>query len=123
MFKFVELRKNHGDEEQRTRDLFLALWVPDLFMRRVRDDKPWSLMCPDEYPGLQNAHGAAFDALYEREGRVRATVSARKLWQEVVGSQIETGTPYVGFKDACNAKSNHSHLGTIRSSHLCAEIV
>ena len=126
IFEFIELRKNHGSEEQRTRDLFLALWVPDLFMRRVMEGGSWSLFCPNECRGLQDVHGSEFDSLYasyEKSGRARRTVPAADLWEQIICCQIETGTPYVCFKDACNSKSNQSNLGTIRSSNLCAEIV
>ena len=126
IFEFIELRKNHGDEEQRTRDLFLALWVPDLFMRRVMSGGSWSLFCPNECRGLRDVHGEEFDALYEsfeKGGAARRTVPAMELWQHIIRCQIETGTPYICFKDACNAKSNQSNLGTIKSSNLCAEIV
>lgn len=126
IFQFIELRKNHGDEEQRTRDLFLALWVPDLFMRRVMSGGSWSLFCPDECRGLRDVYGEEFDALYEsfeKSGAARRTVPAMELWQQIIRCQIETGTPYVCFKDACNSKSNQSNLGTIKSSNLCAEIV
>jgi ribonucleoside-diphosphate reductase alpha subunit len=124
--EFLELRKNHGDEESRCRDLFLSLWVPDLFMRRVQNDEVWSLFCPDECPGLDAVHGAEFDRLYESYeslGKARRTVRAVKLWNQIVTSQIETGTPYLVSKDQANAKSNQSHLGTISSSNLCAEII
>jgi ribonucleoside-diphosphate reductase alpha subunit len=123
---FLELRKNHGDEESRCRDLFISLWVPDLFMRRVESGGMWSLFCPDECPGLDEAHGEDFDRLYaayEAQGRARRTMPAAKLWSQIVTSQIETGTPYLVSKDQCNAKSNQMHLGTISSSNLCAEIV
>ena len=124
--EWLALRRNQGAEEERARDLFYALWTPDLFMRRVRAGADWSLLCPDECPGLSEVHGAEFDALYERyeaEGKARATVKADALWREVVRSQVETGNPYVLFKDACNRKSNQNHLGTIKSSNLCAEVV
>jgi ribonucleoside-diphosphate reductase alpha subunit len=124
--EFLELRKNHGDEESRCRDLFLSLWVPDLFMRRVEAGEQWSLFCPDECPGLDAAHGEAFDRLYESyeaAGRARRTMPAAKLMRLIVTSQIETGTPYMISKDQANAKSNQGHLGTISSSNLCAEIV
>ena len=118
VFEFLELRKNQGAEELRARDLFLSLWVPDLFMRRVEANSTWSLFCPAEAPGLSDAHGAAFEELYLRyettPGLARRTFPAQELWQAVVDSQIETGTPYVLFKDAVNAKSNQQNLGTIK---------
>ncbi|KAG5179030.1 ribonucleotide reductase [Tribonema minus] len=122
----LELRKNHGKDELRARDLFYGLWVPDLFMRRVEEDAEWSLMCPHQCPGLADAWGPEFDALYERyekEGRYVRRVRARDLWYRVLDAQIETGTPYIMYKDACNAKSNQQNLGTIRSSNLCCEVV
>ena len=121
-----QLRKNHGKEERRARDLFYGLWIPDLFMRRVEADESWSLMCPDECPGLLDVHGEAFDRLYERyeaEGRAMRVVRARTLWRAILDAQIETGTPYMLYKDHCNAKSNQQHLGTVRSSNLCCEII
>jgi ribonucleoside-diphosphate reductase alpha chain len=126
IFDFMELRKNHGKEELRARDLFFALWVPDLFMKRVEQDSTWSLFCPNEAPGLSDCHGAEFEALYtqyEKEGRARKTIKAQELWFAVLESQIETGTPYMLYKDACNSKSNQQNLGTIKSSNLCTEIV
>ena len=126
IFDFLDLRKNHGKEESRARDLFYALWIPDLFMKRVKADADWSLMCPDECPGLHEVWGDEFEALYEkyeREGRARKTVKAQKLWYHVIESQIETGTPYMLYKDACNRKSNQQNLGTIKCSNLCTEIV
>lgn len=126
VFAFLHLRKNHGAEEERARDLFYALWTPDLFMKRVEEDGVWSLMCPNESPGLVDVYGEDFDALYtsyEESGRFRRQVRARELWQAIVQSQLETGTPYMLYKDACNAKSNHQHLGVLRSSNLCTEIV
>merc|ERR1712088_442947 len=126
IFDFLDLRKNHGKEEQRARDLFYALWVPDLFMKRVKTDGEWSLMCPDECPGLHEVWGEEFEALYEkyeREGRARRKVKAQKLWYSIIESQIETGTPYMLYKDACNRKSNQQNLGTIKCSNLCTEIV
>ncbi len=123
---FLELKKNHGKEEDRARDLFYALWVPDLFMERVKADGTWSLFCPNEAKGLSECHGDAFRALYERyeaEGRARETIRAQDLWSVVLNTMIETGTPYVLFKDACNRYSNHTHLGTIKTSNLCTEIV
>lgn len=123
---FLELKKNHGKEELRARDLFYALWIPDLFMERVLNDESWSLFCPSEAPGLYDAYGAEFVQLYQRfekEGRARKTVRAQELWHQICQSQIETGTPYILYKDACNEKSNQKNLGTIRSSNLCTEIV
>ena len=126
IFEFLDLKKNHGKEEMRARDLFYALWVPDLFMERVRDDKQWSLFCPNEAQKLFDTYGGEFEALYhqyEREGKARKTVSARELWNKILESQIETGTPYILYKDAANKKSNQKNLGTIRSSNLCTEIM
>lgn len=126
IFAFLDLRKNHGKEELRARDLFLALWVNDLFMKRVEDDAEWSLFCPHEAPDLQNTYGAEFEKLYtqyEEEGRARRTVPARELWNAILEAQIETGTPYLLYKDACNEKSNQKNLGTIKSSNLCTEII
>ena len=123
---FLDMKKNTGAEEERARDLFYALWVPDLFMERVDANGTWTLMCPDECPGLADAVGPAFKALYEKyeaEGHGRKTVSAQKLWFKILDSQIETGTPYLLYKDACNLKSNQQNLGTIKSSNLCSEIV
>ncbi len=122
---FLEMRKNHGDEEMRARDLFYALWVSDLFMERVKADEPWSLMCPDECPGLSDVYGDTFKTLYqqyEAEGRARRTVKARDLWFRILDAQMETGTPYLLYKDAVNHKSNQKNLGTIKSSNLCCEI-
>lgn len=119
---FLDMKKNTGAEEERARDLFYALWIPDLFMERVDANGSWTLMCPDECPGLADAVGPAFNALYEKyeaEGRGRKTVSAQKLWFKILDSQIETGTPYLLYKDACNLKSNQQNLGTIKSSNLC----
>uniref|UniRef100_A0A6A7GA80 Ribonucleoside-diphosphate reductase n=4 Tax=Hirondellea gigas TaxID=1518452 RepID=A0A6A7GA80_9CRUS len=126
IFQFLELRKNHGHEEDRARDLFYALWTPDLFMQRVESDTDWSLFCPDEAPGLHDVYGEKFEALYhkyEKEGRARRVVKARALWSTILQSQIETGTPYMLYKDACNRKSNQKNLGTIKSSNLCTEII
>ena len=123
---FLELRKNHGDEETKARDLFYALWVPDLFMKRVKENGSWSLFCPDQCPGLAEVYGAEFEALYtkyEREGKARKIMEARKLFFAVLESQMETGTPYLLYKDAANAKSNQKNLGTIKSSNLCTEII
>merc|ERR1711953_1167369 len=126
VFDFLDLRKNHGKEEQRARDLFYALWIPDLFMKRVKADENWSWMCPDECPGLHEVWGEEFEALhekYEKEGRARKSVKAQKLWYSIIESQIETGTPYMLYKDACNRKSDQQNLGTIKCSNLCTEIV
>jgi ribonucleoside-diphosphate reductase alpha chain len=123
---FLDLKKNHGKEEARARDLFYALWIPDLFMKRVKEDSTWTLMCPNECPGLADTHGAEFEALYtkyEQEGRGRATVKAQDIWFKILESQIETGTPYMLYKDAANGKSNQKNLGTIKSSNLCTEIM
>ncbi len=126
IFEFLDLKKNHGKEENRARDLFFALWTPDLFMERVENNGAWTLMCPNECPGLGEAWGTDFERLYtkyEREGRGRATIEARKLWAAILDSQTETGTPYMLFKDAANRKSNQQNLGTIKSSNLCTEII
>jgi ribonucleoside-diphosphate reductase subunit M1 len=126
VFDFLDLRKNHGKEEQRARDLFFALWIPDLFMKRVEQDGMWSLMCPNECPGLHEVWGEEFEELYERyekEGRARKQVKAQQVWYAIIESQIETGTPYMLYKDACNRKSNQQNLGTIKCSNLCTEIV
>ena len=123
---FLQLRKNYGNEEQRTRDLFLGLWVPDVFMERVRDDGTWSLMNPAECIGLAEVWGADFRALYESyeaQGRFVAQLPARAVWNKIIESQMETGQPYMLYKDTCNAKSNQQNLGTIKCSNLCAEIV
>jgi len=119
---FLEMRKNHGDEEMRARDLFYALWTPDLFMERVKENAKWSYFCPDECPGLSDVYGDAFKALYEKyeaEGKERKRVNARDLWFKILDAQMETGTPYLLFKDAANEKSNQKNLGTIKSSNLC----
>lgn len=126
IFDFLDLRKNHGKEEMRTRDLFLGMWIPDLFMKRVQEDGLWTLMCPNECPGLYDVHSEEFDALYtkyEAENRGRKTVKAREIWEKILESQIETGLPYMLYKDAANRKSNQKNLGTIRSSNLCTEII
>ena len=126
VFDFLDLRKNHGKEEVRARDLFLALWIPDLFMKRVEKNGDWTLMCPNECPGLADVYGDEFEALYEqyeREGRGRKTIRAQKLWYSILEAQTETGNPFMLYKDACNRKSNQKNLGTIRSSNLCTEIV
>ncbi|MFI5204886.1 MAG: ribonucleoside-diphosphate reductase subunit alpha, partial [Flavobacteriales bacterium] len=126
VFDFLDLKKNHGKEEQRARDLFYAMWIPDLFMRRVEENGKWTLMCPNECPGLSDCYGKKFDELYtryEQEGKGRKTINAQDLWFQILQSQIETGTPYILYKDACNEKSNQKNLGTIKSSNLCTEIV
>ncbi|MBK12783.1 MAG: ribonucleoside-diphosphate reductase subunit alpha [Crocinitomicaceae bacterium] len=126
IFDFLDLKKNHGKEEQRARDLFYALWVPDLFMKRVEEDGDWTLMCPNECPGLPDSWGPEFEALYEKyeaEGKGRKTIKAQELWFKIVENQIETGVPYMLYKDAANSKSNQQNLGTIRCSNLCTEIV
>lgn len=126
VFEFLDLRKNHGKEEMRARDLFYALWIPDLFMKRVEADGEWSLFCPNEAPGLHETWGENFEALYqqyEEEGRARKTIKAQELWFAILEAQIETGTPYLLYKDAANGKSNQQNLGTIKSSNLCTEII
>ena len=126
IFDFLELKKNHGKEEMRARDLFYAMWIPDLFMKRVEADGEWTLMCPNECPGLFSTHSEEFETLYtqyEAEGKGRKTIKARELWEKILESQIETGTPYMLYKDAANRKSNQQNLGTIRSSNLCTEIL
>ncbi|MFT4848518.1 MAG: ribonucleoside-diphosphate reductase alpha chain [Sediminicola sp.] len=126
IFDFLDLKKNTGKEEMRARDLFYAMWIPDLFMKRVQDDADWTLMCPNECPGLFDCHGEEFDAMYhkyEAEDKGRKTIRARELWEKIMESQIETGTPYMLYKDAANRKSNQKNLGTIRSSNLCTEIM
>ncbi|KAK3811116.1 MAG: ribonucleotide reductase [Benniella sp.] len=126
VFDFLDLRKNTGKEENRARDLFFALWIPDLFMKRIEENGDWSLFCPAEAPGLQDVWGEKFEELYtsyEREGRARKTIKAQKLWFAILESQTETGTPYMLYKDACNRKSNQQNLGTIKCSNLCTEIV
>ena len=126
IFDFLDLRKNHGKEEQRARDLFYALWTPDLFMKRVEENGDWTLMCPHECPGLSDTHGKNFEKLYkkyESEGKGRKTIKAQELWFKILESQIETGTPYMLYKDAANEKSNQKNLGTIKSSNLCTEII
>jgi len=126
IYDFLELKKNHGKEELRARDLFFAAWIPDLFMERVKNDAEWSLFCPNEAPGLYDCYGGEFEALYhryEKEGRARKVVRAQELWFAILESQIETGTPYILYKDHANRKSNQKNLGTIRSSNLCTEIM
>lgn len=126
IFEFLDLKKNTGKEEMRARDLFFAMWTSDLFMKRVQEDTTWTLMCPNECPGLYDVYGDEFEALYtdyEFRGKGRKTIRARELWEKILESQIETGTPYMLYKDAANRKSNHKNLGTIRSSNLCTEIM
>ena len=126
IYDFLDLKKNHGKEEMRARDLFYAMWIPDLFMKRVESNEDWTLMCPNECPGLYDCHSEEFEKLYlnyEKEGKGRKTIKARELWEKILESQIETGTPYMLYKDACNRKSNQKNLGTIRSSNLCTEIL
>ncbi|UKJ08995.1 ribonucleoside-diphosphate reductase subunit alpha [Solitalea lacus] len=126
IFEFLDLRKNHGKEELRARDLFYALWIPDLFMKRVEENGSWSLFCPHEAPGLHDTYGEEFEALYEKyekEDRARKTIKAQELWFAIMDAQIETGTPYMLYKDAANKKSNQKNLGTIKSSNLCTEIM
>jgi ribonucleoside-diphosphate reductase alpha chain len=126
VFDFLDLKKNHGKEESRARDLFFALWIPDLFMKRVKENGDWTLMCPHECPGLSDTHSAEFEKLYtsyEKAGKGRKTIKAQELWFKILESQIETGTPYMLYKDAANAKSNQQNLGTIKSSNLCTEII
>jgi ribonucleoside-diphosphate reductase subunit M1 len=126
IFQFLDCRKNTGAEEHRARDLFFALWIPDLFMKRVENDEDWTLMCPHECPGLFEVWGEKFEALYEqyeKEGRGRKVLPARKLWDAIISAQIETGNPFMLYKDACNRKSNQQNLGTIACSNLCTEIV
>tara|TARA_R110002049_G_scaffold15417_8_gene63110 strand:+ start:17165 stop:19639 length:2475 start_codon:yes stop_codon:yes gene_type:complete len=126
IYEFLDLKKNHGKEEMRARDLFYAMWIPDLFMKRVEANENWTLMCPNECPGLFNHHSEDFEKLYfkyEAENKGRKTVKARELWEKILESQIETGTPYMLYKDAANRKSNQQNLGTIRSSNLCTEIM
>jgi ribonucleoside-diphosphate reductase alpha chain len=126
IFEFLDLKKNTGKEEMRARDLFFAMWTSDLFMKRVQEDAHWTLMCPNECPGLYDVHGEEFEKLYisyEERGKGRKTIKARELWEKILESQIETGTPYMLYKDAANRKSNQKNLGTIRSSNLCTEIM
>ncbi|MCW5910193.1 MAG: ribonucleoside-diphosphate reductase subunit alpha [Cyclobacteriaceae bacterium] len=126
IFDFLELKKNHGKEEMRARDLFYALWIPDLFMKRIENNEEWSLFCPNEAPGLADCWGEEFERLYEKyekEGKARKKIKAQDLWFEILEAQIETGTPYMLYKDAANRKSNQKHLGTIKSSNLCTEII
>lgn len=123
---FLQMRKNHGDEELKARDLFYALWIPDLFMERVKANDIWTLMCPDECPGLSDVYGDDFKVLYEnyeKSGKGRSVMNARDIWFQIMDAQMETGTPYLLYKDACNRKSNQKNLGTIKSSNLCTEIV
>jgi len=123
---FLDLRKNTGKEELRARDLFLALWTPDLFMKRVKENESWSLFSPSEVPGLWEKYGDDFEKAYieaEEAGKARKTIKARDLWTKIIESQVETGTPYMLYKDAANKKSNQQNLGTIKSSNLCTEIL
>jgi ribonucleoside-diphosphate reductase alpha chain len=126
IFDFLDLKKNTGKEEMRARDLFFAMWTPDLFMKRVQANGTWTLFCPHEAPGLADCHSQEFETLYERyeaEGKGRKEVKAQELWFKIVEAQVETGTPYILYKDACNSKSNQQNLGTIKSSNLCTEII
>jgi ribonucleoside-diphosphate reductase subunit M1 len=126
IFEFIDIRKNHGKEEIRARDLFPALWIPDLFMKRVEQNGDWTLFSPNEAPGLPEVYGEEFEALYEKyekEGRGRSTIKAQKLWYAILEAQTETGTPFMLYKDACNKKTNQKNLGIIKSSNLCCEIV
>ncbi len=126
IFQFLDLKKNHGKEEMRARDLFYAMWMPDLFMKRVEENGDWTLMCPNECPHLYDTYGDEFEKLYtsyEKVGKGRKTIKARELWEKILEAQIETGNPYMLYKDAVNRKSNHKNLGTIRSSNLCTEIM
>jgi ribonucleoside-diphosphate reductase alpha chain len=126
IFQFLDLKKNHGKEEMRARDLFFAMWIPDLFMKRVEENGEWTLMCPNECPHLFDTYGDEFEKLYtgyEKVGKGRKTIKARELWEKILEAQIETGNPYMLYKDAVNRKSNHKNLGTIRSSNLCTEIM
>lgn len=126
IFEFLELKKNHGKEEMRARDLFYAMWIPDLFMKRIENNENWSLFCPNEAPGLADCYGEEFERLYEKyekEGKARKQIKAQDLWFEILEAQIETGTPYMLYKDAANKKSNQKNLGTIKSSNLCTEIM
>lgn len=123
---FLDLKKNHGDEEMRARDLFYALWIPDLFMEKVKNDQEWGLFCPHKCPGLSDCYGKEFNELYDKymsEGKANKVISARELWFKILDSQMETGTPYLLYKDAANRKSNQKNLGTIKSSNLCTEII
>jgi ribonucleoside-diphosphate reductase alpha chain len=126
IFEFLDLKKNTGKEEMRARDLFFAMWTSDLFMKRVEEDSYWTLMCPNECPGLYDVYGEEFEKMYvsyEEQKKGRKTIKARELWEKILESQIETGTPYMLYKDACNGKSNQQNLGTIKSSNLCTEII
>ena len=126
ILEFLDMKKNHGDEEARARDLFYSLWVSDLFMKRIKENKDWTLMCPDQCPGLPDVYGKEFEDLYvkyENLGKGTKTIKARELWFKILDSQIETGVPYILYKDACNEKSNQKNIGTIKSSNLCTEII
>ena len=123
---FLDLKKNHGDEEMRARDLFYALWMPSLFMEKVKADDEWHLFCPDKCPGLADCYGEDFKALYDKyvsEGAHAHVLRARDLWYRILDSQMETGTPYLLYKDAANEKSNQKNIGVIKSSNLCTEII
>ena len=123
---FLDLKKNQGDEEMRARDLFYAIWIPDLFMEKVKTNDDWCLFCPDKCPGLADVYGAEFKELYnkyETEGRFNRKIKSRDLWFKILDSQMETGTPYLCYKDAANSKSNQKNIGTIKSSNLCSEII
>jgi ribonucleotide reductase alpha subunit len=126
VMEFLELRLNQGDEEARCRDLFTALWIPDLFMEKVQEDGEWYLMCPNESPGLQDCYADDFNELYRTyvaQGRYKKKVRAREVWDRILKSQVETGTPYMCYKDSVNRKSNQSNLGVVKSSNLCTEIM
>ena len=126
ILEFLDLKKNHGDEDKRARDLFYAMWIPSLFMERVKSDGDWSLMCPDACPGLSDCYGEEFNALYTKyvdEGKAIKTIKARTIWFKILDSQMETGTPYLLYKDAANEKSNQKNVGVIKSSNLCTEIM
>ena len=126
IFDFLEYKRPHGDEQSRARDLFYALWVPDLFMEAVQNDDDWALMCPSECPGLNDVYGEEFEILYKsyiKEGRHRKMIKAKDIWNEIIKTQSETGIPYITYKDHVNRKSNHKNIGTIKSSNLCNEIV
>ena len=126
IMKILEIKKNHGNEDEKCRDLFLGLWIPDLFMQRIKSNEKWTLFCPNECPGLSDCYGEEFEKLYlkyESEGKGRRQIDASEIWYKIVESQIETGIPYLCFKDASNKKSNQKNLGTIKSSNLCTEII
>ena len=126
VFQFLEAKKNHGAEEERARDLFYAMWIPDYFMRAVESDSEWYLMCPDQSPGLPDCYGDDFEKLYDKyvaDGKFIKKIKARDLWQQIINSQIETGTPYMLYKDTINRCSNQKNIGVKKSSNLCTEIV